>query len=322
MKKKIILISGAPNSINSEIIFKSWKKLSKERKKNIFVISNYNLLKDQFKKLKYKISPVLVKSMSQSRLSDKLKIINVDLNYKDPFNVSIKDSSKFVLKSLSIAHNLALKKNDVAGIINCPIDKNLLGKKGMGVTEFLASKCSLKKDSVVMIIGNEDLKVSPLTTHLDLKLVSNYINRTLIIKKVKIINNWFKKILKKKPKIAILGLNPHNAELRSNSEEKNIILPAINKLKKLGIKLYGPIPTDTIFINDYKNFDIIIGMYHDQVLTPFKALYKFNAINSTLGLKYIRVSPDHGVAKDKILSKKSNPLSLLKCFDYVFNSSK
>ena len=122
--------------------------------------------------------------------------------------------------------------------------------------------------------------------------------------------------------MALLGLNPHNAEFKKDSEERKIILPAIKKLKKLGLSLSGPLPADTIFINDYKNYDIIVGMYHDQVLAPFKSLFKFDAINITVGLKYIRVSPDHGVALDKILLKKSNPESLLKCFDFIFKSNK
>ena len=86
-------------------------------------------------------------------------------------------------------------------------------------------------------------------------------------------------------------------------QKKKIIIPAVKLLKKMSIQLSGPIPADTIFINDYKHFDIIVGMYHDQVLAPFKSLFKFNAINITLGLKYIRVSPDHGIAADKILKK-------------------
>ena len=115
----------------------------------------------------------------------------------------------------------------------------------------------------------------------------------------------------------MLGLNPHNAELKKNSEEKKIIIPAINKLKKLNFKIDGPLVADTIFINNFKNYDVIVGMYHDQVLAPFKALFKFDAINITLGLKYIRVSPDHGVAKDNIMKKNSNYLSLLNCINYL-----
>ena len=119
------------------------------------------------------------------------------------------------------------------------------------------------------------------------------------------------------PKIAILGLNPHNAELRSDSEENKKIIPAIKKLRKLDIKVKGPLVSDTVFINDYKNYDIIIGMFHDQVLAPFKSMFKFDAINITLGLKYLRVSPAHGTATNLILKKKANPTSLIKCINFI-----
>ena len=114
-------------------------------------------------------------------------------------------------------------------------------------------------------------------------------------------------------------MNPHNAELRNSSEEKKIIIPAIFKLKKMGVKIKGPIVADTIFINEYKKFDVIVGMYHDQVITPFKTLYKFNAVNITLGLNYLRISPDHGTAKDIICKKKANPLSLINCVKFLNN---
>ncbi len=321
MKKKIILVSGDPNSINSEIIFKSWKKLSKRIKKNLFLISNCNLLKKQFKKLNYKIQITPVKNISETNDSKKLKVIDTNLNFVDPFKVSKKSSSKFVMESFKKAHKLSLNKN-VLGLINCPIDKKLLDKKETGVTELLASYCKIKKNSEVMIIMNNKLMVSPITTHLDIKSVSKNINQKIIINKVTTINNWYKKFFKKKPKIGILGLNPHNSELRTNSEEKKIIMPAINKIKKLGINVKGPLVSDTLFIQNYKNFNVIVGMYHDQVLSPFKTLYKFKAINLTLGLKYIRVSPDHGVAVDKILQKKSNPESLLDCIKFIDDFNK
>ena len=168
-----------------------------------------------------------------------------------------------------------------------------------------------------MLIKNKKLMVSPLTTHLDIKSIPRKLTQKLIIKKIKVIDIWYKKEFNKKAKIAILGLNPHNAELRKNSEEKKIIIPAIKKLKIVNIKIDGPYVSDTIFINDYKKFDIIVGMYHDQVLAPFKALFKFDAINLTLGLKYIRVSPDHGVAIKKIMKKNSSFLSLLNCIKFI-----
>ena len=132
-----------------------------------------------------------------------------------------------------------------------------------------------------------------------------------------------KKIFNKKPNFAILGLNPHNFSQSEKSEEKKIIYQAIKNLTKFKIKVSGPVPTDSSFmiLNKHK-FDVIIGMYHDQVLTPFKALYNFNAINITLGLPYIRISPDHGVAENIIGKKIASPKSLIesiKFFNYVKN---
>ena len=115
----------------------------------------------------------------------------------------------------------------------------------------------------------------------------------------------------------MLGLNPHNDELKNNSEEKKIIIPAIKLLKKRGVLVYGPISPDTAFIN-YKNkgINVLVGMYHDQVLTPFKAIFKFNAINVTAGLPFVRVSPDHGVGIDIIKKNKANPSSLLDSINF------
>lgn len=316
MNKKIILLSGAPNSINSEIIYKCWQKLSDDLKHRVFVISNYNLLNAQFKLLRYKIKTSKVKNIFHSELNKELKIIDIDLKFKDPFKVSKKSASKFISKSLTLAHHFGMN-TDVAGIINCPIDKNLLQKRKIGVTEILASKCNVKNDGEVMVIKNKNLMVAPITTHIDIKSISKKLNKKIIIKKISIINNWFKKKNNAKPKIGVLGLNPHNAELNKFSEEKKFIIPAIKKLKKLGLKVSGPLVADTVFINEYKNYDVIVGMYHDQVLSPFKTLFKFDAINLTLGLKYIRVSPDHGIATDNILLKKSTPISLLRCIEYI-----
>ena len=170
MKKKIILISGDPNSINSEIIYKCWIKLPAIIKKNIYLISNYKLLTEQFKKLNYKIKLEKVKNISSSKHSNKLKVIDVKLIFKNPFNVSRQSSSNYILKSLNLAHKFALNKK-VAGIVNCPINKNLLNKKNIGVTEFLAAKCNVQKNTEVMVIKNDNLMVSPITvsyTHLTL----------------------------------------------------------------------------------------------------------------------------------------------------------
>lgn len=315
-KKKILVISGDPNSINSEIIYKSWKRLNKSYRKKIYLISNYRLLTDQFRKLGYKTKIFQVKNLDERSNVDALKVININLNYINCFNVPVNSCRKFIKKSLNLAHNLSSNKN-VIGIINCAINKNLLNKKNTGVTEFLATKCKIKDNSEVMLIWNKNFAVSPITTHLDVKNVSKKLNKRLIINKIKTIDKWFKNKFKVKPHIALLGLNPHNAEYRKNSEEIKIIVPAIKKLKKDKIKIVGPLVADTVFINEYKKYNVIVGMYHDQVLGPFKSLFKYDAINITLGLKYLRVSPDHGTANNLIGKNKANISSFLQCVKVV-----
>ena len=172
-----------------------------------------------------------------------------------------------------------------------------------------------------MLIYNKKLSVSPVTTHIPLNQVSKKINQHKIIKKVKIIYNFYKKTFNKKPNFAILGLNPHNFSSSKKAKENEIINKAIKSLTKLKIKVSGPIASDSCFMlfKKYK-FDIIIGMYHDQVLAPFKALYDFRAINITLGLPFIRISPDHGVAENITGKRIANPNSLIesiKFFNYI-----
>ena len=142
-KKKIILLAGDPNSINSEIIYKSWKKLNKSLRKKIYVVANYELLKKQFNFLNYPINLKKINNFNDKIKDDCLKIINVELKFKKPFKVTTENAALYVRNCLNVGHKLALS-GTVSGLINCPISKNLLQKKNYGVTEFLAEKCKLK----------------------------------------------------------------------------------------------------------------------------------------------------------------------------------
>ena len=245
---------------------------------------------------------------------------DIEYKQKKPFEKISSKSNKYILKCFNQAIKL-IESKKILGFINCPISKEFLFKKKyQGITEFLSKKSS-KSGYEVMLIYNEKLSVSPITTHIPLNEVSSKIKKSNIINKVKIINSFYKKIFNIKPNFAILGLNPHNFSSSKKSEEKQIIYKAIKNLKKFKINVSGPVPTDSSFmiLNKHK-FDVIIGMYHDQVLTPFKALYNFNAINITLGLPYIRISPDHGVAENIIGKKIASPKSLMesiKFFNYI-----
>ena len=168
------------------------------------------------------------------------------------------------------------------------------------------------------INDNKDLSVCPLTTHLPIKLVTKKINQKLIKEKTILINNFYIRNIGFKPKIAVTGLNPHCESVLRLSEEKKIILPAIKSLKKKGFKISGPFPADTIFLKqNRKKYDVILGMYHDQVLSPIKTLKEYDAINITLGLPFLRVSPDHG-PNIKMLNKNiSNPTSLIQAIKFL-----
>ena len=320
MNKSIAIIAGEPNSISSEIIFNSWNKKNKYKHKPFFVIGNLELLNLQKRKLNYKIK---TKAIGPNYKINDLKknvlpVYNIKYKQNKAFEKLSTKSNKYILKCFGTAINL-VKRKKIYGFINCPIAKEVLfKKKSQGITEFLAKK-SGKKEDAVMLIYNKKLSVSPMTTHIPISKVSLNIKKIDIVKKVKVINTFYKKILKKKPKIAILGLNPHNFTTLKNKEEK-MIEKAIKKLKKSKIKVSGPIPADSSFlIREKYKFDVIVGMYHDQVLTPFKALYNFDAINITLGLPYIRVSPDHGVATNIIGKKIANSKSLIESIKFFNN---
>ena len=317
--KKICIVAGDPNSINSELIFKSWNKLSKKTKNKIVLIGNYELLKKQKEKIKISIRLNKIEKIRKVKKPDaKLEIIDYPLKFSNCFKIDKINAAKYVLGCLNLAHELCTK-NQIKGFINCPIEKNLIKKKGVyGVTEFLGKKNLSTRFSEVMFLHNKKLSVVPLTTHIKIKDISKYINKKIIIKKINTLIVFYKKLFKKKPRIAVLGLNPHNCELEKNSEEVKIIIPAIKELKK-NHQIFGPMVADNFFKNSYKDFDVVVGMYHDQVLIPFKSFFKFNAINITLGLNYLRISPDHGTAKDIIGKNKANPESLLECIKFFDN---
>ena len=184
------------------------------------------------------------------------------------------------------------------------------------MTEYVAKNFNQKK--FAMLIYNDNLSVCPITTHLPLKLVSKKITKKLIEEKITIINGFYNKILGFKPIIGVVGLNPHCESVLEFNEDTKIILPTINLLKKRGFKISGPYPSDTIFMkNNIKKFDVIVGMYHDQVLAPIKTLFEYDAINITIGLPFLRITPDHGPNEMMVGRGKSNPTSLIKAMSFL-----
>ena len=314
--KPIIVVAGEPNSIFLEIFFKAKKKYN--FKKPIILIVSKKLLLEQMKKLNFnfEINDVdIKKSFNLKNKNNIINIININYEFKKCFDKISRKSNSYIEKSFKIALKL-LKKNEFSGLINGPISKkNFLREKFPGITEYLGNK---EKSKVAMLIYNKKLSVSPLTTHLPLKEVNKKISKKKIIDHVNLIRYFYKNVLKKAPKIAITGLNPHCESNYKSSEEDKIIKPAIKYLVKKKFKVEGPFAADTIFLKEnYIKFDVVIGMYHDQVLAPIKTIFGFNAINITLGLPFIRVSPDHGPNSKMLGKNSSNAQSLTEALKFL-----
>jgi len=316
-KEPIIIVSGEPNSVFLEIFFKSLK--TNTYKSPLIIIVSKKLLQKQMKKLgfTFKINDIDKKLKNYSKLNNnKINLINIDYEFKKCFEKITTRSNKYINESFETALNI-IKKNNFSKLINGPVSKKCFLKgKSLGITEYLANKT--KKNKIAMLIYNENLSVSPLTTHLALKNVHKEITKQKIYTQVNLINNFYKRKFNKFPRIAITGLNPHCESNFQNSEEDRIIIPAIKQLRSKNTKINGPFPADTIFTKSLlKKYDVIIGMYHDQVLSPMKALFNFDAINITLGLPFIRISPDHGPNYSMLGKNLSDPKSLIQALRFL-----
>ena len=317
MSTKIILIVlGEPYSVFSEILFKYFKsKEFKNTKKKIILVGSYELILKQMETLGYKIKLNRILNIKESKIKQ-VNIINVSYEFKSEFSKISENSNKYIENCFNLSLKL-IKNNRIYALINGPISKkHFLKKKYPGITEYVANKTN--STNPVMLIYNKKLSVCPLTTHIPIKSVVKFIKRKRIINSVLKINNFYKSKLGKKPYIAILGLNPHCESMGRISEEKKEIIPAIEHLAKRNIQVTGPMAADTFFLKkNIEKFDVVIGMYHDQVLAPLKTLFKFNAINITIGLPFIKVTPDHGPNIDMAGKNKSDPSSIFYALDFL-----
>ena len=308
--KPIIIVSGDPKSVFLEIFFKSIRK--KKIKSPIILICSENLLKKSMRKFNFKKKIKLLKSNQIQKFNlnnSSINLIDIKLNKNSNIN-------QYIEKSFFVAFKI-IKDGLTNKFINGPISKKkFLKKKYLGITEYICSHFSIKKNA--MLIYNKNLSVCPITTHVPIKQVTKKITKAIINEKVQLIEKFYIKQFKYKPRIAILGLNPHCETIEKFNEDERIIKPAVQNLKKLNYFIDGPFSADTAFLKQNRvKYDVIIGPYHDQVLTPLKTLFEYDAINITLGLPFLRISPDHGPNEKMVGKNISNPLSLIKAFSFL-----
>ena len=315
--KPIVIVAGEPNSIFSEIFFKVLE--NKKFKSPIILICSKKLFIKQAKLFnkKFNFNILELKKIRKNEKNlKKINIIDIEYSQTKAFDKISPKSNRYLEKCFNAGihlMNLGISNK----FINGPISKkNFLKNKFNGITEYLAYKTNTKK--FCMIIYNSKLSVSPITTHIPIKYISKTLTISLICERIKLINNFWLKCFRKKPKIALTGLNPHCESIDKINEDEKIIIPSVKLLKKDKININGPFPADTIFLKYNRNkHDVIVGMYHDQVLTPIKTLFEYNAINITIGLPFIRISPDHGPNEKMAGKNLSNPESLFRSIKFL-----
>lgn len=287
MNNIAILLTDS-KSINEQLLLISLKNLKNAKLKKIYLIGDSQLFRRIYASTK-KIK----------------KIIFIDIKKKTEFN--------YLKKITEFAINLHVK-NKIKFLINLPLNKKkFLKNQYNGFTEFFSKLVDNKKNENMLMFSNS-FSVCPITTHIELKNVEKNINKKKIYNAILNINNFFLKIIKKKISIVLLGLNPHaSKDLIGKTKDIKIIedIKKTNKQKNI----IGPLSADTAFNNCCNK--VFIGMYHDQVLIPFKMKNEFNGINITIGKKLIRLSPDHGTG-EKIINKPKliNNKSFLECIKF------
>lgn len=291
---------GDMNGIGPEVILKTFEDTRMLEICTPVIFANTKIV--SFLKKSYNLNTFIqgIDKLDQIVLG-KINVLNV---WREGVNLESgkldENIGKYAIKSFEAATN-ALKNNQIDVLVTAPINKyNIQTEeyKFAGHTDYLNEQ--LAGDALMFMI-HEDIKVGLITDHVPISELPKHINSKLIEKKITTINHSLIADFKiNKPKIAVLGLNPHSGDNGViGKEDDEIIKPSLEKIFKSGIQVFGPFSADSFFgSNQYKNFDAVVAMYHDQGLIPFKTLSFGEGVNFTAGLNKVRTSPDHGTGFD------------------------
>ena len=299
-KIRVGISVGDTNGIGPELILKIFEKKGMAEFFIPIIFGSTKLFSYYKNALNYTINVNGIMNPKDA-LQNKVNVVNI---WRDNLEIEIgkptEASGRYALESLEAATN-ALKNKEIDILITAPINKeNIQSEKFKfpGHTEYLEDR--LNGESLMFLI-HDDLRVGLVTNHIPVNKISETISQKLIQKKARLIHKTLVQDFQiAKPKIAVLGLNPHNGDGGViGDEEQTIIIPAIQRLKDEGILAFGPFAADGFFgSEEYKHYDAVLAMYHDQGLAPFKTIAFGGGVNFTAGLDFIRTSPDHGTAYD------------------------
>jgi 4-hydroxythreonine-4-phosphate dehydrogenase len=312
--KKIAITMGEPGGVGPEVIVKALQSGKAGKKFTPIVIGNADVMREAVKMTGLPVRIRTVSDISGIRTEPgHINVLDIRSHISAKKCAPSKSAGSAIIKYIEKAVELA-QNNEIFAIVTAPISKeslNMAEAEWPGHTEMLADFTNTK--NFAMMFASKKLNVILSTIHISLKDVPKKINEKLVLSTIRLAKKGAGMLGVKEPKIAVAGLNPHAGESGiMGTEETKAITPAINKARKEGINASGPYPPDVVFHKALnKEFDMIVCMYHDQGLIPFKMLAFETGVNVTVGLPIIRTSPDHGTAFDIAWNNNANPSSMI-----------
>ena len=319
-EKPLALTMGEPAGVGGEITLKAWLRRD-EGLPRFFAVDDPERLRRLARRLDLAvpIAPIETPERAAAAFSSGLPVLPQPLaaeavpGHPDPAN------AEAVRAAIECAVTL-VRSGDAAAVVTNPIQKHCLYQAGFpfpGHTEFLASLAG-GGAAAVMMLACAELRAVPVTGHTSLRDAVGALNTERIVEAAAITEAALRRDFGiARPRLAVAGLNPHAGEGGAmGSEEADIIAPAVAALGERGIDAFGPVPPDTLFSpRSRKGYDAAICMYHDQALIPIKTIAFDSAVNITLGLPFIRTSPDHGTAYDIAGTGRGDPTSLIEALN-------
>ncbi|HLH95781.1 MAG TPA: 4-hydroxythreonine-4-phosphate dehydrogenase PdxA [Xanthobacteraceae bacterium] len=320
MPASLALTLGEASGIGLDITLAAWARRAELALPPFYLIADPGHLGERAKALRLDV-PMTVVAPCRAREAFATSLPVVDVGVKVTARAGEPDATSAPAAIAAIERAVAdVTAGRAAAIVTNPIAKNVLYRSGFaepGHTEFLAKLAqgtSVKPLHPVMMLWSPELAVVPVTIHLPLREVVSRLSAELIVETGRIVaRDLTTRFGLARPRLAVAGLNPHAGEEGAlGKEDLELVRPAVDQLQSEGVDARGPLPADTLFHAAARSsYDAVLAMYHDQALIPIKTLAFDHAVNVTLGLPFIRTSPDHGTAFDIAGSGRADPASLI-----------
>lgn len=320
MPKILALSSGDPSGVGPELALTCWRDRHTAKLPGFFLLSDPDLVRSRARALGLDVPiETTTPQAAHAVFSRALPIVALDAGFVDSPGRPVPENAAGVVEAIDRAVDLAIT-GAASAVVTCPIAKKPLYDAGFafpGHTEYLAHLAHRLSGSPVrpvMMLAGPELRTVPVTIHIPLADVRRQLTGELIYETGRIVaQDLAARFDVTRPRLAVAGLNPHAGESGAlGREDIEIVLPAIERLRDEGIDARGPLPADTMFhARARQGYDAALCMYHDQALIPAKTLAFDEAVNVTLGLPFIRTSPDHGTAFDIAGQGSAKPDSLM-----------